>query len=54
MVAALEDNEDAVETLLLAGADPRVADRDGKTALDHAKDEENDAVVEILELALSH
>src|SRR6185436_20785034 len=37
-----------VSTLLAAGADPTVTDREGRTALDHARAQRHSAIVELL------
>ena len=41
----------ALEFLIKAGADLNLTDNEGKTALMHAKDKNNEKAVELLELA---
>ena len=48
MFAAGEGNEEVCKVLLEAGADPGLKDSDGDTALDHAKANQQKAVIELL------
>ena len=41
-------NEGSVTTLLGAGADPSIADKNGVTALEHARDKGFDEIAEVL------
>jgi quinoprotein dehydrogenase-associated probable ABC transporter substrate-binding protein len=50
MVAAAHDNPPLVSLLLQKGADPKIKTPDGKTALDIAKDNRNEASVRQIEL----
>lgn len=45
-------HQEIVRLLLAGGADPAIGDRDGRTALDHARARGQDAVVRILESAV--
>ncbi len=51
MRAVLRGDGVAVEWILAAGADPDVRTADGKTALGFAREQENDALVELLIIA---
>jgi ankyrin repeat protein len=44
------DHQEITRILLDAGADPRIADKDGVTALEHARAKGHAAIVRILEL----
>lgn len=41
-------HQDVVRTLLEAGADPSIRDRDGRTALDRARERDQDEIVSLL------
>nr|WP_236070853.1 ankyrin repeat domain-containing protein [Streptomyces polyasparticus] len=45
------DHQEVVELLLDGGADPKLADRDGVTPLQHAQDKGQDEIVELLRAA---
>jgi ankyrin repeat protein len=49
MIAARRGRSDVVSHLLTKGADVGVTDKKGKTAIDHAKDAKQNAVVELLQ-----
>jgi ankyrin repeat protein len=51
MMAAIRGNKELVQLLLRRGADPRLADRKGRTALDFASKKGHPDVVEVLSAA---
>ena len=52
MLASAEGHQPVVQVLLQHGADPRVADQDGDTAISHARARGQARIVSLLELSL--
>jgi ankyrin repeat protein len=49
MFAAQSDRADVIQTLLMFGADPQLRDKQGLTALEHARNKNRLQAVEVLQ-----